>query len=125
MCRLQSGRTHRLYLAADGQTGAGLQADVPRRGRAAVPGANENPPSLDPPTVREGKVQAVRQGAFEIDLFSLCDIQMCFFFVGFVVSQIKNRVLNHFLKLLLCIWSIGSSEYLPIIKYRYGELFFD
>lgn len=62
VCRVQDHRARQLHLGPDGAQPSAVQTDVPGRGRAPVPRADEDHPPLGAPAHREGQVQAVRQG---------------------------------------------------------------
>lgn len=62
MLGVQDHRPRQLHLGADGANPAAVQADLSGRRRAAVPGADQDDPPLDPPANREGQVQTVREG---------------------------------------------------------------
>lgn len=60
MFGLQDRRAPSMYRYFDGPRAVHVQADVPGRGRAAVPRADHHAPPLGPPPLREGQVQGLR-----------------------------------------------------------------
>lgn len=60
MFRVQDRRAHSVHRHTYGPRAVHVQADVPRRGRAAVSRADHHAPPLGASSLREGQVQGLR-----------------------------------------------------------------